>query len=70
MSGGTAMEFNLQLFGGGGRDRTDTRLPSLDFESSASAISPHRHIFFASYQISRDLNLNFNKNINKMIKFS
>ena len=30
--------------GGGGRGRTDTGLLPADFESAASAISPHRHI--------------------------
>ncbi len=34
------------LFGAGGRGRTDTSLRTRDFESRASAISPHRHIEF------------------------
>lgn len=33
---------NLLNYGGGGRGRTDTELPPADFESAASAISPHR----------------------------
>ena len=40
---GMLLHFGL-LCGSGGRTRTDTQLPELDFESSASAISPHRHI--------------------------
>ena len=40
-------KLNLSIecrIGADGRGRTDMRLPSQDFESCASAISPHRHI--------------------------
>ena len=36
--------------GSGGRGRTDMRLLSRDFESRASAISPHRHIDKSIYK--------------------
>ena len=34
------------FFGAGGGSRTHMKLPSMDFESIASAIPPHQHIFF------------------------
>lgn len=37
------MNICVHTAGSGGRGRTDMRLLSRDFESRASAISPHRH---------------------------
>ena len=44
----------MQFFAGaGGGSRTHMKLPSRDFESLASAISPHQHIInFTYYNIS------------------
>ena len=40
----TRLKIELRRSGADGRGRTDTVLPPRDFESRASAISPHRHL--------------------------